>query len=59
MNFRGWKIQGEVNNVCFPTCCIVEGELLYIYYGAADERIAVASVNLNELLKELLANEIS
>jgi predicted GH43/DUF377 family glycosyl hydrolase len=56
---KDWEIKGEVNNVCFPTGCIVEGELLYIYYGAADERIAVASVNLDELLKELLANEIS
>lgn len=49
-----WELKGEVNNVCFPTGAIVEKENLYIYYGAADERIAVAVVNLNDLLKELL-----
>lgn len=48
-----WELKGEVNNVCFPTGAIVEDDLLYIYYGAADERIAVASVSLSQLLKEL------
>lgn len=49
-----WELKGEVNNVCFPTGAVVFDDLLYIYYGAADERIACASVSLNELLKELL-----
>ena len=49
-----WEQKGEVNNVCFPTGAIVEGDTLYIYYGAADKRIAVASLNIRELLKELL-----
>jgi predicted GH43/DUF377 family glycosyl hydrolase len=48
-----WEINGEVNNVCFPTGTILEENTLYIYYGAADEHIAVASVQLNELLDEL------
>jgi predicted GH43/DUF377 family glycosyl hydrolase len=51
---KSWELKGEVNNVCFPTGVVLENELLYIYYGAADERIAVASLNINELLKELL-----
>lgn len=51
-----WELKGEVNNVCFPTGAIVEGDKLYIYYGAADERIACASVSLSELLQELLLN---
>lgn len=51
-----WELNGEVNNVCFPTGVIVENDTLYIYYGAADERIACASVNLTELLTELLLN---
>jgi predicted GH43/DUF377 family glycosyl hydrolase len=50
---KEWELKGEVNNVCFPTGAIVENETLFIYYGAADERIAVASVDINELLKEL------
>ena len=52
-----WEIEGEVNNVCFPTGAVVVSDRLYIYYGAADERIACASLNLNELLKELLLNK--
>lgn len=51
-----WELKGEVHNVCFPTGSIVEDDTLYIYYGAADERIAVASVSLRELLAELKQN---
>jgi predicted GH43/DUF377 family glycosyl hydrolase len=51
-----WELKGEVNNVCFPTGAVLVEDTLYIYYGAADERIACASVNLSELVKELLAN---
>ena len=51
-----WELKGEVSNVCFPTGAIVEHDRLYIYYGAADERIACASMNLIELLDELMLN---
>lgn len=44
---------GYVNNVCFPSGAIVEGDTLYIYYGAADERIAVASTSIQDLLTAL------
>ncbi len=49
-----WELKGEVNNVVFPTGTALFGDTLYIYYGAADERIACASLNLPDLLKELL-----
>jgi hypothetical protein len=49
---------GDVNNVVFPTGTAIFGDKLYIYYGAADKRIAVVSVNLHKLLHELLASEI-
>lgn len=52
-----WELKGEVNNVCFPTGAVVFDNRLYIYYGAADERIACASVELSELLNELLLNK--
>lgn len=52
-----WELKGEVNNVCFPTGAIVENDTLYIYYGAADERIAVASLCLSDLVSELLKNK--
>lgn len=51
-----WELRGEVNNVCFPTGTALFGDVLYIYYGAADERIACASVSLSALLKELKLN---
>lgn len=46
---------GDVPNVIFPSATTIFDERLYIYYGAADKRIAVASLDLNELLDELLA----
>ena len=51
-----WELKGEVNNVCFPTGTSLFGDELYIYYGAADQQIAVAIVSLSELIKELLLN---
>jgi beta-1,2-mannobiose phosphorylase / 1,2-beta-oligomannan phosphorylase len=53
-----WELNGEVNNVCFPTGAVVFDETLYVYYGAADERIALASMNLKDLLSELILNKI-
>jgi predicted GH43/DUF377 family glycosyl hydrolase len=51
-----WELRGEVNNVVFPTGTTVFGDTLFIYYGAADTQIACASVNLTELVAELLNN---
>jgi beta-1,2-mannobiose phosphorylase / 1,2-beta-oligomannan phosphorylase len=51
-----WELKGEVNNVCFPTGAVVFDDKLYIYYGAADERVACASVSLTDLLEELMLN---
>lgn len=52
-----WELTGYVNNVCFPTGTALFGDTLYIYYGAADEQIACASVSLSELVTELLKNK--
>jgi beta-1,2-mannobiose phosphorylase / 1,2-beta-oligomannan phosphorylase len=51
-----YEIKGDVDNVVFPTGHAIFGKRLYIYYGAADKNIAVVSVNLKKLLKELLKN---
>jgi predicted GH43/DUF377 family glycosyl hydrolase len=53
---KTWELKGEVNNVCFPTGTALFDDTLYIYYGAADERIAYASVSLSALLLELTLN---
>jgi len=45
---------GYVNNVCFPTGTSLFDDDLYIYYGAADNTIAVAKTKLSELLTDLL-----
>ena len=51
---KHWEKTGDVNNVIFPSGTAIFDDKLYIYYGAADKRIAVVSVNINELLDELL-----
>ncbi len=53
-----WELRGEVNNVCFPTGTVLIEDILFIYYGAADERIAVATVSISDLIKELLLNPV-
>nr|WP_262987419.1 hypothetical protein [Flavobacterium fluvii] len=52
-----WELKGEVNNVCCPTGTVVFDDVLYVYYGAADERIGCASMSLSQLLKELMHNK--
>ncbi len=51
-----WELRGEVNNVCFPTGAAIFDDDLFIYYGAADQHIACASVSLSGLLTELMLN---
>ena len=48
-----WEKAGYVTNIVFPTGTALFGETLYIYYGTADSRVAVASLNINDLLHEL------
>lgn len=53
-----WEKQGVVSNVVFPTATIVNGEDLDIYYGAADEKVALAKVNLKKLLSVLKKEKV-
>jgi len=52
-----WEKQGDVNNVVFPTGTVLKDGRLYIYYGAADKRIAAKSMDMEELLTELKKNK--
>lgn len=54
-----YELKGDVDDVCFPTGTALFDDKLYIYYGAADELIACASVSLSGLLVELLLNKAS
>ncbi len=50
---EAYEVTGSVDNVVFPTGTSIFDDELYIYYGAADEHIAAASVKLHDLLLEL------
>jgi predicted GH43/DUF377 family glycosyl hydrolase len=52
-----YEINGVVSNVVFPTGTALFGDTLYVYYGAADQCIACASMSLTALLDELLLNK--
>lgn len=54
-----WEKKGDVNNVVFPTGTVIKDGRLYIYYGAADKRIAAKSVDMEALLKEIKRNIVS
>tara|TARA_Y100000310_G_scaffold344208_1_gene455733 strand:+ start:144 stop:1160 length:1017 start_codon:yes stop_codon:yes gene_type:complete len=49
-----WEKKGNVNNVVFPTGVVEFDDRYYIYYGAADSKIATFSVNKKDLLNSLL-----
>ncbi|OGZ26825.1 MAG: hypothetical protein A2365_01345 [Candidatus Nealsonbacteria bacterium RIFOXYB1_FULL_40_15] len=48
-----WEKEGWIGNVVFPTGTAIFGEHLYVYYGASDNKIAVAKINMEELLEKL------
>ena len=49
---------GKVPNIVFPTGAMVNDDMLYIYYGAADTTCAVASCKLETLLEDMLETRI-
>jgi beta-1,2-mannobiose phosphorylase / 1,2-beta-oligomannan phosphorylase len=51
---KDYETDGHVNNVVFPTGTSIFNRRLYMYYGTADTYIAVSSVSIDTLLKELL-----
>lgn len=56
---REWELNGQVNNVVFPTGTAQIDGRLYIYYGAADLRIGVASLSTKELIDALISDKIN
>lgn len=51
---KSYERKGIVNAVTFPEGAVVVKDKLYIYYGAADKGICLATVKLQELLDKLL-----
>ncbi len=52
-----WEKVGRVNNVVFATGTYMEGDRLYILYGAADKRIGAKSLLLSDFLSALASQE--
>lgn len=52
-----WEKKGVVSNVVFPTSVLERDGRLYIYYGGADNVIAVRSVNKELLLNALIKSK--
>jgi len=48
-----YEREGLVPNVTFPSAAIIVGDKLYVYYGAADNVIGLATCKLNDLLDYL------
>ena len=48
-----YELYGDVPNVVFPEGAYIHEGYLYTYYGAADKYIALARINVGELLEEL------
>lgn len=44
---------GEVPNIVFPTGAVIQGDILNVYYGAADTTTCLARCNIHHLLNEM------
>ncbi|RTY86233.1 glycosidase [Flavobacterium sp. RSP15] len=49
-----YEIEGFYKGCVFPTGNVIINETLYIYYGAADKYIGLATCNINQLLDTLI-----
>ena len=48
-----YELQGMVPNTLFPSGSILDKDLLYIYYGAADTCVALSVIAMSDLMKLL------
>jgi len=49
---------GLVPNVIFPSGAMIKGDWIYLYYGATDTTCCLAYINLPNLLKEMLEEDV-
>jgi beta-1,2-mannobiose phosphorylase / 1,2-beta-oligomannan phosphorylase len=49
-----YETQGFYNGCVFPTGNVVKDDVLYVYYGAADKFVCVATINYTEFLNHLV-----
>jgi predicted GH43/DUF377 family glycosyl hydrolase len=48
-----YELSGLVPNVVFPTGLLLRGDELWMYYGAADTCVCLATAKLDNILAEL------
>jgi len=53
---ESYELFGDVDKVVFPCGWIIRGDEVWVYYGAADTRIALATASLTELIEWLKAH---
>lgn len=51
---ENYELYGNVPNVVFPTGAVVHNEKLFVYYGASDTSIGLATCDYQDLLQDLL-----
>ena len=44
------------SDVCSSDLAVIKKDTLYVYYGAADEKLSVAKIKIEKLLEELKKN---
>lgn len=54
-----YELNGFFGNVVFTNGHVVEGDTIYLYYGASDEVICCATLSVSQILDELLVSEAS
>lgn len=48
-----YELYGNIPNIAFPSGALIEGDMLHVYYGAADTSTSVASCKLDDLLNDM------
>lgn len=56
-----YELEGDIPNVIFPSGALIKDGMLYVYYGAADTSVALATMHLASLLDQIkpVGNQIS
>ncbi len=53
-----YELEGVVPNIVFPSGALIKNDLLYVYYGAADTRVCLATMHLASLLDQIRPIEL-
>ncbi len=55
---KEYELHGLYNGCVFPTGNVIVDDTLYVYYGAADKYVGVATCSIDELLQHLLSHQV-